>query len=427
MKKILIITYYWPPAGGPGVQRWLKFVKYLPEFEIEPIIYTPENPTYPYKDASLLREVDPQLTILKKNIFEPYQIASAFSKKQTQQISSGIITDDKSQSKLQKALLYIRGNFFIPDARVFWVRPSVNYLVRYLNKNDIDTVITTGPPHSMHLIGQRLKELLPIKWIADFRDPWTGMWYFDQLKLSTKSKERHHRLERSVLQQADLVLTTSRVVQKEFQQLTTSPVKVLTNGYDGEISPLKTELDQKFSISHIGSFFSVENLNVLWEALAELVAKEPEFKKHFTLRLIGKNNPELHQALAKYKLGEYTEDLGYLTHNEVLQYQKRTQVLLLQYTNEQVKGIVPGKLFEYLKASRPILAIGPSGWEVQEIIQTTKSGYCFSFTDKVALIQQIKKLFKAYLKQDLFVDSVDIDTYHRRNLTARLSGYIKSL
>jgi len=156
-KKILIISYYWPPAGGPGVQRWLKFVKYLPDFNIEPHVYIPENPTYPLLDEKLLSEVSDKAIIIKQPIFEPYGLASVFSKNKTKKISSGIIPNQKKQSFVEKAMLWIRGNVFIPDARVFWVKPSVKFLKHYLQDHQIDTIITTGPPHSLHLIGLQLK------------------------------------------------------------------------------------------------------------------------------------------------------------------------------------------------------------------------------------------------------------------------------
>ena len=176
-KQVLIITYYWPPAGGPGVQRWLKFVKYLPDFGIEPIVYCPVNPSYPIVDKSLLAEVSADIKIIKQPISEPYRFANLLSKKDAKQISSGVIPKTKKQSVVQRLLLYVRGNFFIPDARKNWVKPSVEFLSDYIKDNNIETVVTTGPPHSLHLIGLQLKEQLGVKWLADFRDPWTTIGY----------------------------------------------------------------------------------------------------------------------------------------------------------------------------------------------------------------------------------------------------------
>ena len=233
-KKILIISYYWPPAGGPGVQRWLKFVKYLPDFNIEPHVYIPENPTYPLLDEKLLSEVSNKAVIIKQSIFEPYGLASVFSKNKTKKISSGIIPNQKKQSFVEKAMLWIRGNVFIPDARVFWVKPSVKFLKRYLQENQIDTIITTGPPHSLHLIGLQLKKELNITWLADFRDPWTTIGYHKQLKLSSWAAKKHKDLEKEVMNTCDQLLVTSPTTKTEFQAITSKPIEVITNGYDVE-------------------------------------------------------------------------------------------------------------------------------------------------------------------------------------------------
>ena len=193
MKRALIVTYYWPPAGGPGVQRWLKFVKYFKEFGVEPIVYIPENPNYPFVDENFSAEIPSDTEILKHPIKEPYRFAKFFSKKKTKQMSSGIIPK-KDSTAIEKLMLYVRGNFFIPDARVGWVKPSVKYLSDYLENNDVDVVITTGPPHSLHLIGKQLKKELNVKWIADFRDPWTTIHYHKSLRLNKTSEKKHKAL-----------------------------------------------------------------------------------------------------------------------------------------------------------------------------------------------------------------------------------------
>lgn len=427
MKKVLIITYYWPPAGGPGVLRWLKFSRYLPEFGIEPIIYTPKNPTYPIVDHSLEQEIPENIKIIKKKIREPYVWASLFSKKETGQISSGNITSKQNQSFLQKLLLYIRGNFFIPDARILWRNPSVKFLKKFLAENKIDTIITTGPPHSLHLIGLRLKNQMKLKWIADFRDPWTDMWYFDQLRLGKAAKRKHYKREKQVLRQADLVITTSKQVAYSFKKYTIQPIKNITNGFDSPAPFQHLEKDKAFSIAHIGSFFSAERFSALWQSLAELIEEKPEFGKHLKLKFAGKVNPELKQVLKKYQLLEYSEILGYLPHPEVLKIQQQAQVLLLQYANEKNPGIIPGKLFEYLNSGRPILAIGPQTWEAKDIIEETQTGKFFNLNDKEKLKMHLFELFKAYQKNELFVDAKNVEQFHRKNLTARLSELILNM
>lgn len=225
MKKALIITYYWPPAGGPGVQRWLKFVKYLKDFDIEPIVYIPENPHYPITDNSLVDEIPEGIKILKHPIKEPYGLAKLFVKQKTQTISSGIIPK-KKLSTIEKLMLYVRGNFFIPDGRVGWVKSSVKYLNDYLIENPVDVIITTGPPHSLHLIGKELKNQTQTPWIADFRDPWTTIGYHKELRLTKASQKKHKQLECEVLQSADCILVTSPTTKNEFEAITQKPVEV---------------------------------------------------------------------------------------------------------------------------------------------------------------------------------------------------------
>ncbi|HEY4617707.1 MAG TPA: glycosyltransferase, partial [Flavobacterium sp.] len=285
-KKLLIITYYWPPAGGPGVQRWLKFVKYLPDFGIQPVVYIPENPTYPIVDENLVKEVSDKAIILKQKIFEPYQLASFFSKNKTRKISSGIIPNKKKQSFLDKLFLLIRGNLFIPDARVFWVKPSVRFLEKYIVENNIGTIVTSGPPHSLHLIGLELKQKLNIKWIADFRDPWTTIGYHKSLRLSSYAAKKHKFLEHKVLNMADTIIVTSKTTKSEFEVITSRPIEVITNGYDVE-NIEKQDLDSKFSLAHIGSFLSERNPTILWESLVELINEIPDFKNHLEIKLIG--------------------------------------------------------------------------------------------------------------------------------------------
>ena len=328
MKKVLIITYYWPPAGGPGVQRWLKFVKYLPEYNIQPIVYVPENPTYPIVDEGLIQEVSDKAIVLKNTIFEPYQLASIFSKKETKGISSGIIPNQKKQTFLQKILLWVRGNVFIPDARVLWVKPSVNYLEKYISENKIDTIITSGPPHSLHLIGLKLKQNLNVKWFADFRDPWTTIGYHSALKLSSYAEKKHKKLERKVLNTADTIIVTSKTTKTEFQQITQKPIEVITNGYDVE-SIAKQTLDEKFTLAHIGSFLSDRNPIILWESLQELCAENELFAQFFQLKLIGKVSQEILDTIDAFNLNSYVNNLGYVSHIEAIEHQRKSQVLVV--------------------------------------------------------------------------------------------------
>jgi hypothetical protein len=427
MQKVLLITYYWPPAGGPGVQRWLNFVKYLRDFDIEPVVFVPKNPHYPIRDASFEVEVPKGITILKKSIIEPYAWASLFSKKETETISSGIIKDQKQQGLLQKSMLWVRGNLFIPDARKFWVPPSIKFLSGYLSENNVKTIITTGPPHSLHLIGLGLKKKLNINWIADFRDPWTAIGYHKQLKLTNASEKKHKKLEREVLCKADHILTTSYITKKDFEKITAKPITVITNGFDGEISK-ENKFDNKFSLAHIGSLLSERNPENLWKALYELTEGRKDFREDFELKLVGKVSEKVLLSIEKYNLSDYLSNIGYVTHSQSIDFQKKSQILLLlEIDKQEMRGIIPGKIFEYLKAKRPILAIGPEQWDATKILKKTKAGKFFNYTEKEEIKKQILQWYAEFKNGKLTVNSssAEIEKFKRKNLTSQLSEVIK--
>jgi len=422
--KVLIIAYYWPPAGGPGVQRWLKFVKYLPDFNIEPIVYVPSNPSYPIVDEALLEEVSDKLTVIKQPIKEPYKLAGFLSKNKSKTISKGIIPKEKQQSLIDKLLLFVRGNFFIPDARINWVKPSVKFLENYINENSIKTVITTGPPHSLHLIGLELQKKLAVNWISDFRDPWTTIGYHNQLKLTNFAKKKHETLEKQVLQAADQIIVTSEVTKKEFSNLTEKPISVITNGYDRN-TVANPSLDKKFTLAHIGSLLSKRNPVVLWQVLKELIEDYSGFADDFELHFVGSVSEDVLETLKSYNLSSYVTNHSYVTHNKAMEFQKKSQVLLLiEIDSEDTKCIIPGKLFEYLVSNRPILAIGPKGSDVENIIKETNTGSYFNYHNHDEIKRVLLNLYKAYKEGSLKSHAIGLQKYSRKSLTESLSKLI---
>ncbi|MBU2946751.1 glycosyltransferase family 4 protein [Zobellia uliginosa] len=420
MKKVLIITYYWPPAGGPGVQRWLKFVKYLRDFGIEPVVYIPENPHYPIEDATLVNEIPKDITIYSQPLFEPYGLAKVFSSKKTKRISSGII-QTKNQSFFEKTMLWVRGNFFIPDARKYWIKPSVKYLTDVLVKEAIDTVITTGPPHSVHLIGRQLKKDNDINWLADFRDPWTSIGYHKELKLSKGSARKHKELEKAVLYEADRVIATSNTTKAEFKTITNTPISVITNGYDSDYAG-DANLDHRFTISHIGSLLTGRNPKNLWKVLSQIAAEDAVFRGDLQLEFMGVVSQDVMDAMYRNELGPYIKMRGYGSHAEAQRRQQRSQLLLMvEIDSEETKGIIPGKLFEYMIAKRPILAVGPKGWEAGEIIENTNAGKVFDYEAQAELKKTILEYYNTFKKGSIISKSVAIEKFSRRALTEELS------
>lgn len=389
-------------------------------------MYVPENPTYPIIDVELEKEVSDKAIIIIKRIFEPYGLASIFSKKNTQKISSGIIPNQRKQSFLQKIFLWVRGNAFIPDARVLWVKPSIKFLEKYTQENKIDTIITTGPPHSLHLIGLGLKEKLNVNWIADFRDPWTTIGYHNELKLSAKSAQKHKELESKVLNTADSILVTSVTTKKEFQSLTKQPIHVITNGYDME-KVEKVQLDEKFTLAHIGSFLSQRNPRILWKCLKEIIKENKQFKADFQLKLIGAVSQEVLDTISEFRLESYVNNLGYVSHKEAVLHQRSSQVLLLiEINSEETKSIIPGKLFEYMVSERPILALGPENSDFESIIKATNTGVFHQYDEYDELKQTILDFYEKYKLNALQVHAVGLQQYSRKNLTKQLAEVINS-
>jgi len=425
--KVLLITYYWPPAGGPGVQRWLKFVKYFREFGIEPVVYIPENPTYPLIDDSLIFEIPEGLQILKHPIFEPYRFAQVFSKKEATTISKGIIAKETKQSLMQRVLLYIRGNFFIPDARTYWVKPSVKFLEKYIIDSNIDTIITTGPPHSIHLIGEELQKKVSIKWLADFRDPWTTIGYHHKLKLTKRSIQKHQQLEKKVLTTADHLVVTSFTTKQEFGKITTKPISVVTNGYDAE-DVEDIQLDKKFTISHIGSLLSGRNPEQLWQVLNDLTQENPSFAKAFLLQLVGAVSEEVLSSIKKAGLSNFIENRGYVSHKEAIEIQRSSQVLLLiEIDSAETRCIIPGKLFEYMISKRPILAIGPQGADIATLITETNAGKFLEYHEYSEMKKELLLLFEKYQEGKLIAETKGVEKYSRRELTREMSILLKGL
>lgn len=419
--KVLIVTYYWPPSGGSGVQRWLKFVKYLQEFGIEPIVYTVDNPSYPIVDASLENEIPKNTTILKQPIWEPNTFLSNFKKNTTQQ-SAGFL--NPNPSFVGKVLHYVRANYFIPDARKFWIKPSVNYLEKYISENAIDAIITSGPPHSLHLIGLALKKKLHITWISDFRDPWTEIDYFEQLPLTPKAINKHHQLEQEVLKNSDAVLVIGKTMKDKFQEFSDS-VYVLTNGYDSEKKEVEIALDSEFTITHVGLMNADRNPIFLWKAISEICKKNEDFAKDYKVQFVGQIASEVEQSLLDYKITNI-KNVGYVSHQKVNEFQQKSQVLLLAVNNvKSAKGIITGKIFEYLQAKRPILALGPIDGDLAEIIKETNAGCILDFKDVDSIQIELLKMYESYQKNQLKGSSKNIEYYHRKNLTKRLSEIIK--
>ncbi len=433
MKKVLVILYYWPPAGGSAVQRWLRFCKYLPEYGWEPVVVAPENACYADVDPDLAKEIPKELKVIKIPIREPYRFYKVFvGLKKGENIGAymSMKKEPRGMARIKNDLsVWIRSNFFIPDARIFWIRPVVKFLRQYLATNKIDVIITTGPPQSIHLIGLRLKKSTNIPWIADFRDPWTSTDLHSALKLTRYAENKHLRLESKVIKAADHIIAIGNDMKDEFQRIGAKFITVITNGYDeSDIRTEGAEPDHKFSVVHLGTLHFTRNSSALWKALSEKSLADQQFANDLSIKLIGTVDFKVIQEIESLKLKDYLSITKFVKHAEGMDILRKSSVLLLLINkSNNARGVITGKLFEYLAAQRPVLMIGPADGDAASIIKETESGQIAEFEDHNKIRQIIDAYYEQYKKGELVTKPNSIHKYSRRVLAGRLAGRLDNL
>jgi glycosyltransferase involved in cell wall biosynthesis len=418
-RRVLIITYYWPPSGGSGVQRWLKFAKYLPDAGWEPVIFTPENPDFDLRDESLEKEVPEQLEVIRFPIWEPYQLFSKVKGKT--KTHPGRLLEQKEKGFLEKAAIWARANLLVPDPRVFWVKPSVKFLTDLAQSGQFQAVITTGPPHSMHLIGRELKRKTGLPWIADFRDPWSQWEFLDTLPMTSFIRKKHQQLEQTVLKEANAVLTISPTFQWDLEKLAHRKINLLTNGYDpadipAGFSPKEKEAG-KLHLVYSGIIDAIRNPIPLMEALkAEFEDGDEEVKWTF----VGKVSEQVQAYVKKDAwLSARIHFAGYVSHGEVFGFYAKADVLVLILTDtKNAQGNIPGKLFEYLATGVPVLALGDPEGDSAKILKDAGAGEVIAHTDASTIREQLRALMDSSSKK---VDPKDLEKYSRQQLSYQLA------
>lgn len=433
MKRILIITYYWPPSGGSGVQRWLKFSKYLPKYGWQPIIYTPKNPDFNIKDTSLLKDIPKEAIVLKQPIWEPYQLYRKISN--TKNADSNFGNTRKKKGIISKLASWVRGNWFIPDPRVLWVKPSVKHLTKYINKNKVDAIVTTGPPHSMHLIGLGLKKQFPkLFWVTDMRDPWANFDLLNAFNLNHRSKQKQKTLEQQVLQSCDAVIMVSPSLADEFNVFDRSKLHLINNGFDHEDFTenfsQKNNLTDTFNIYHTGLLNHIRNPEKLWEALAELCESHESFNQKMKLILIGTVDEQIKQALlASPILKNKVQIKDYMAHDTLLkEYPNADLMLMIVNKSRNAKAQLTGKLYEYLAVGKPILTLGPLNGDYVDLLKETGLGIFCNNNDKAAIKKALLLQFEHFQQQIILEKNQEnINQYSRENLTLKLVNLLNSL
>ena len=424
MKKVLIITYYWPPSGGAGVQRWLKFAKYLPEFGWQPVILTvdPEYASYPQRDESLLSEVDSECLVFTTKSFELYNFYKLISGKK--EVPYGGFANDSKEGLLQKVSKFLRGNFLLPDPRKGWNSYALKKAEELIRQFDIETVVTTSPPHSTQLIGLKLKQKFNIRWIADLRDPWTDIYYYNQFMHTALARKTDIRYERKVVENADLLITVSEDVKRIFAEKSKLPVAaktvVIPNGFDEDDFRIKeVPTENKKVITYTGTISEAYDVDCFLTALQSL---DIELKQQIRIRFVGKVPPSVVQKFRNTQLE--IELVGYVDHPKSIEYLFRSDLLLLVIPKvKNNRGILTGKFFEYLASQKTILAIGPTDGDLAKIIQETKCGQMFDYADSKGMRQFIQESLNRPVSGA--INDIAME-YSRKQLTRRLAGLLQA-
>ena len=423
MKKVLIITYYWPRSGGAGVQRWLKFTKYLPDYGWEPAVLTvkEENASYAQWDNTLANEINPSLKVIRTPSFEPYSFYLRLSGKK--EIPYGGFTNEGRPTLFQKLSRFIRGNFFIPDPRRGWNHSAIKAALTLMEKEKFDAIVTTGPPHSTHLIGLQLKKRTGIKWIADFRDPWTDIYYYKDLSHSKLAKWYDKKLEKKILLSCDKIVTVGNEIKElllsKSRDLTNEKFEVITNGFDAsDFEGFDQTKSERFTITYTGTVSSYYRLEGLVSALVTLL---PEIRNKIFVRFVGNISQNIKELFEKANLASQLEYVGYVSHKQSIGYLYEAHVLLLLIPEVQEnKGILTGKFFEYLATGRPILAIGPTDGDVARILQDTGAGFMINYDNVSDLKEKIMEFYADYKDGKTSIPSNKIEKYSRKHLTGNL-------
>ncbi len=438
MRRVLMILYYFPPSGGPGVQRGLKFVRYLPEFGWEPIVLTVgENADFMVRDETLCREIPPGLRVVRTRCPEFYGLYRTV----TQQ--SGASLDVTSQSHgeqrpVRRMLRWLRGAIFVPDGRMAWTPFAVSAGVRLLRESRCQVIFSSGPPFTCHAIGRALHRRSRLPWVADYRDPWTTATFYPARPAFARKLDL--RLEAACIRAAacNIAVGDGMVAElrRRYPDLPPERFRVIPNGYDpADFAHIPYQAPDTFRITHAGSLFRGRAPELFLQAIEELMGDEPGFAASVRLCFAGRIDGEVERRLTGSPLGPICELPGYLPHRQSIELLRRSRLLLLAVgTDAQSQSMVTGKLFEYLAAEVPILALAPQAGDAARLLARSGAGWVFAPDDGVGIREHLRGLWRAYraaqavgtdcahpLQFGLTRNEEEIASYSRRELTRRLA------
>lgn len=427
MKKVLVITYYWPPAGGITVLRCLKFVKYLREFGWEPVVFTAENPSYQFIDHSNSKDIPEGIQVFRAKIFEPINIFKSISGRKKQQPLQNITSNSaKKKSAIDKLGMWVRGNFFIPDARSAWIKPSIKAIDEFLKTNKIDAILTDGPPHTNTVIGMRISQKHNIPWLADFQDPWTQVDYYDKLYIGKRADKKHRKLEQEVFSSASKITIASPSWKEDLESIGAKNVDVIYYGYDeDDFSDFKAVDNDKFTIFHGGLLGEDRNPDGFLQALKDIFHSKPELKSQLEIRLAGEVDHSVKETIDSYGLTENTTYLGMIPRKNVLDEYSKAGLLLLPINKAaNAKGRIPGKLFEMIRSGKKILVLGPSDGDVKKIVESIDQGKSFEYNENSGIQSFILDAIES--NSETPSDS-NYSQFSNKELTKKIATYLDEI
>jgi glycosyltransferase involved in cell wall biosynthesis len=429
---LLVLTYYWPPSGGAGVQRCLKWVKYLPELGVAPTVITvdPDQASYPVRDESLLHEVPPSVRVIRTATLEPFE---SYQKLTGRAVPHGGFANEGKPSAVQQAMRFVRGNFFLPDPRRGWNRYALAAIEKLLAAGEqFDAVLTSSPPHSTQLIGLELQKRHGLRWLADLRDPWTDIYYTKDLHRTPPAAWLDARYERQVLTKADAVLVaspeTERLFRRKLPDLAKGKIVVLPNGYDEpDFQQPSAPPADCLRLTHAGTISARYRIDNLLKAIAETQRRYPQVP--WRLRFVGQVDAGVRAQVAAAGLSDATEFLPFVPHQQSVAYLMTSSALLMAIPDVALnRGILPGKVFEYLAARKPVLCVGPAGSDADNVLREAGAGQALPYDDSELMLSILVQLAQQWQQNpDLDLRDATPAQYSRRGQAARLAELVRAL
>ena len=433
IKKVLLINYYWPPSGGPAVQRWVDFARLLLKENIQTTVVTIDEKvaTFPLLDDSLNEKVPDKIAVHKTDTSELFWLYKKVTGKKS--VKPVGLSNEKKEGFKQKVAKFIRGNLFLPDPRRGWGKHAYAKAKELLLSEEYTCVITAGPPQSTHLVGLKLKKELGVNWIADFHDEWTDHWVLKQFYRTALANYFDRLLEKKVLNSADVVLSHCQAAKELLESKISEKVKhkfrIIYMGYDEDyFQNITQKQSNEFKIVYTGTIGKSYHPETFFKALRKVISKF----NHLTIKFVfaGMMASEIQHSIKEIGVEQYIENLGYISHEEAIEVLKSGNLLLLMnpiFDGEQ--RILPGKLFEYLAVKTPVLNLASPDGQSAQIINKSHAGKSFAHHSEKEIEEYLEKQINSWEENNRIthLNENDISIYSRQFAVEQLREIIDKM